>query len=85
MTINKALIIMLAVIALGLFTIAGSVIYLAQQISEKTPAPPTPTTQATTTTTTTTTTRPSTPTTQARTTTTTRPSTPESVPDRLDR
>ena len=36
MTIKKALIIMLAVIALGLFAIAGSVIYAAQQIPEKT-------------------------------------------------
>ena len=36
MTINKAIVIVLAVIALGLFTVAGSVIYATQQIPERT-------------------------------------------------
>ena len=36
MTINKAIVIVLAVIALGLFTVAGSVIYATQQIPEQT-------------------------------------------------
>ena len=35
MTINKAIVIVLAVIALGLFTVAGSVIYATQQIPEQ--------------------------------------------------
>ena len=34
MTINKAIVIVLAVIALGLFTVAGSVIYATQQVPE---------------------------------------------------
>lgn len=34
MTINKAIVIVLAVIALGLFTVAGSVIYATQQAPE---------------------------------------------------
>ena len=34
MTINKAIVIVLAVIALGLFTVAGSVIYATQQIPQ---------------------------------------------------
>ena len=33
---NKAIVIVLAVIALGLFTVAGSVIYATQQIPEQT-------------------------------------------------
>ena len=36
MTINKAIVTVLAVIALGLFMVAGSVIYATQQIPEQT-------------------------------------------------
>ena len=39
MTINKAIVIVLAVIALGLFTVAGSVIYSTQPVPQKTQIP----------------------------------------------